>query len=79
MPKFGVPIVTTLTVGPFATVADFDLVLAWLNAPTDGVRNTHDITQVVGDVQTKTITVSATDRTSDIDTDVPITAAGGGG
>lgn len=76
MPLFAVPIVTTLVVGPFATEVDYDLVLVWLNAPTEAVRNSRDITQVVGDRAARTITVTATDRTSDIDTDIPILHAG---
>lgn len=71
MPRYAVPITTT-HVFTLATTADYDLVMAWLNAADAATKLQHGIASVSGVRNQRRITITVPSMMSDIDTDKPI-------
>lgn len=73
MPTYTVPLATT-QVFVLPTTADYDLVMSWLNAPDLTTKRQRGMETVTGNRDDLTITVTAVQQTTDIDTDIPIVA-----
>lgn len=66
------PVTTEHVLGPFNTIGDYDLTMAWLDAASPANLLTRGITGYVGDPNAKTITIAAPTRTAGFNTAVPL-------
>lgn len=63
---------TTQLVGPFNTLADYDLVKAWFDAATPAALLARGITGYVGDPEALTIAFTVPTKTASINTANPL-------